>query len=262
MLSRAQLLQGTPQLHTLCPSPADPSDTLGQADLRGWHFTLNGGLLLRLSPFGPQEGMSGRFAYHQETPSGCRLVLERARAALTAAGRTGTSVALLPERSSRILALAAARLWRLPTVEWNPELTDVVVVAYDLRRLDVSVLRGLRTAREQILFEHATCWTDPPMIAPDLSGVLHQISVAPWEPGLQVASDGESTVTTAADDRPEEVIAADLVAASTSEEDLAPGDAEEDLLAWAARAASLWAVGSENRDQLWSPGPVRSSRFV
>jgi len=262
MLSRARLLQGTEELHTLAAAPSGPSDTLGRGDLRGWHFTLNGSLLLRLSPFGPDEGMAGRFAYYQETLSGCRLVLDRLGASVTAAGRMPSSVALLPERSSRILALAAAGLWGLPAVEWSPDLTGVLVAAYDLRRLDVSVLRGLRESSEQVLFEHATCWTDPPVIAPDVSGVLHQISVAPWEPGLRVSPDGESTVTTPADERPEEAVAADLLAAPTGREDLAVGDTEEDLLAYAARVRSLWALGTGGRDRVWSPGPVRSNRFV
>jgi hypothetical protein len=161
-------------------------------------------------------------------------------------------VALLPDRSSRILGLAAARFFDLPTREYEPGLRDVLVVAYDLNEVTEDAVASLHErARGQVLFEHATCWTDPPGVSADVSTLLQQRTIAPWEPQLTADGRGE------ADERPAEVIAADILGAEASAD--CSVDADADFVAFVRAAAASWLSGP--RDRVRSAGPVRSAKF-
>ncbi|WP_425268735.1 hypothetical protein [Kitasatospora cheerisanensis] len=166
----------------------------GPQDLRGWHYTLTGGLLATLSPHGYEQGMTGRWAYLGDSWDNCRRGLERLRTVLEAAGRRPSSVALLPDRGSEALGLAAAALLGIPAAPYRPGggVADALVVAYDLNECDQELVGALyERAPGEVLYEHATCWTDPPAVSADVSGLLVQHVVAPWEPNLRVGEDGE-----------------------------------------------------------------------
>jgi hypothetical protein len=238
----------------LVPGPLD------RQALRGWHFVLNAAILTAVSPYGIEEGMNGRYAFIQDSPAECHHTLHRLGTLLAALDRRPASVSLLPDRSSRILGLAAATMLHLPAQPWQPGRDDTVIVAYDLSTLDGDLLAALRErARDTILVEHASCWTGPPPIAADVTGLLHQSIVEPW--GERLLALPEGTQRAPADDRPEEDIAADIVAAAPTDE-VAPGDTETDLLSFATAVAGAWPSDEPHRDRMWSPGPVPSSYFT
>ncbi|GAB2572272.1 hypothetical protein GCM10027168_01270 [Streptomyces capparidis] len=239
------------------PAPLD------RRDLRGWHFTLTGGLLTTLSPYGWDAGMNGRYGYLQDSADLCLLGLRRLRAVLEASGRSPAAVAPLPDRSSRIAGLAAARLLGLPALPYTPGRPDTLVVAYDLRDADRELVSGLRErAPGEILFEHATCWTSPPAVSADVSTLLAQMCVPPWGARLRAQPDG-TVERQPEDERPEEELAEELLAAG-GEPDPGDGgtppDPERAPAAFAAAVAAHWAVGP--RDRSASPGPVASGRFT
>ncbi|WP_405016333.1 hypothetical protein OHV05_03815 [Kitasatospora sp. NBC_00070] len=232
-------------------------------DLRGWHHVLTGGLLTTLSPHGFDQGMTGRWAYLQDDFDSCRYGLERLRTVLAAAGRAPGSVGLLSDRGSRALGLAAARLLGVPAAPYRPGTPDVLVVAYDLNECDPQEVAGLRDRAEgELLFEHATCWTDTPGVTADVCTLLVQTVVAPWEPGLAFTEDGEEQRSEpdgrSAEELAEAILAADPV--PQEGDGASPADPDEALAAFAARAAGGWARGP--RDRIRSSGPVRSSRFA
>lgn len=230
-------------------------------DLRGWHFALGGSVLVTISPYGFDQGMTGRFAYTSDSFGECRRTLDRLRLVLDAAGRRPTSVGLLPDRSSRILGLAAARLFGLPAEAFDPGRPDVLVVAYDLNESDVDGL--WERAEGQVLFERATCWTDPPPVSADVSGLLHQVVKSPWGEQLRVTPDGEAE-TVPPDGRPEEELAEEIVRAVPEGDDEAadgaPPDPDEALAGFVRTAGGHWLTGP--RDAVRSPGPVPSNRFA
>ncbi|MFE4517578.1 hypothetical protein ACFRMQ_25665 [Kitasatospora sp. NPDC056783] len=241
-------------------------------DLRGWHYVLTGGLLTTLSPHGFDQGMTGRWAYLQDDFEHCRYGLERLRTVLAATGRQPASVGLLADRGSRALGLAAARVLGVPAAPYQPgtpsapgapDVPDVLVVAYDLNECDPDeVARLHERAPGQLLFEHATCWTDPPAVTADVSTLLGQIVNAPWEAGLHFSEDGETEEPEPDRRSAEELAEAILAAAPTAPEGdgQTPPDADDVLTAFAARAAGWPAAGP--RDRIRSAGPVRSSRFA
>ncbi|MFE3874236.1 tetratricopeptide repeat protein [Kitasatospora sp. NPDC059146] len=232
-------------------------------DLRGWHYVLTGGLLTTLSPHGFEQGMTGRWAYLQDDFGHCHHGLERLRAVLAATGRTPDSVALLADRGSRALGLAAARLLGVPAAPFRPGTPGALVVAYDLNECDPAVVAQLNERAEgQLLFEHATCWTDPPAVTADVSTLLGQIVNAPWEPGLQFGEDGEPAEAGPDRRSAEELAEAILAAAPEAPEGDGgtPADPDAVLTAFAARAVGWPAAGP--RDRVASAGPVRSSRFA
>ncbi|MEI5100749.1 hypothetical protein RB200_22275 [Streptomyces sp. PmtG] len=108
---------------------------LDLADLRGWQFVIGGTVLTTLSPYGFDAGMTGRYAWLQDTHGQCLRGLLRLRALLDATGTVPRSVSLLPDRGSEILGLAAADVLGLAALPFEPGREDTVVVAYDLGEL-------------------------------------------------------------------------------------------------------------------------------
>lgn len=232
-------------------------------DLRGWHYTLTGGLLTTVSPAGFHQGMTGRWAYLQDDFGACRHGLERLRAVLAAVDRKPASVALLPDRGSRALGLAAARILGLPTAPYRPGTADTLVVAYDLNECDQELVARLHDrAPGEVLYEHATCWTDPPVVPADVSTLLVQTVIAPWASRMRFTEDGERD-DIPADERSAEELA-DAICAADPEPDAgdddAPADPDELLVAFAVRVNATWLTGA--RDRVRSSGPVPSSRFA
>jgi len=247
--------------------------SLDRQDLRGWHYVLTGGVLGRLSPYGFDAGMTGRWAYVSDSAEGCAAALQRLRLILDAAGTAPESAALLPDRSSRILGAAAAATLGLPTTDFDPgkPAAHSLVVAYDLTKTDPSAVVALRErAPGQILFERATCWTDPPRVTADVSGLLGQTVVPPWAAQIRRLDDG-TVGQGPADDRPVEAVAAEIVHA-TPEQDEGDGNTPPDLDEGLRRfVEAVTAAGTRERDGGWlggireyipDAGPVPSSRFL
>ncbi|MEY9926628.1 hypothetical protein ABH926_001250 [Catenulispora sp. GP43] len=76
---------------------------LGPKDLRGWHFALTGGVLLTVSPYGYDAGMTGRWAMVGDSYGACAEALRRLKVVLAANGSAPQSVSLLPDRDSQIV---------------------------------------------------------------------------------------------------------------------------------------------------------------
>lgn len=173
MLLRADSLQG------VCK--------LDRRDLRGWHYVLNGGLLLHLSPHGFDEGMNGRYCFVQDSASQCHDGIQRLKAVLEKQGVRSPRVFVLPERKSSILAHALANALSSETMPWPEGGSQErgIIVAYDLELLDSATLQSIRLySPGQLLWAHALCWTDPvPWLPrPDFVTFLYQTLVSPWDP--------------------------------------------------------------------------------
>ncbi|WP_416969576.1 hypothetical protein [Streptomyces sp. 4F14] len=246
---------------------AATTNPLDHADLRGWQYVMGGTVLGTLSPYGYDAGMSGRFAWLQDTYGQCLRGLLALKAVLAAAGARPTSVSLLPDRSSRILGLAAAEVLGLPALPYEAGRADTVVVAYDLNETAEAEqgpeILGELFARTpgQILHEHASCWTDPPAVTPDSVALLHQSATAPWGDTLRVGADGE-VERGGPDPRPEPEIAADIVAADPTPDEgdgATPADPRERLTEFVTAVRDTWLQG--DRARVRSTGPVRSNRF-
>lgn len=241
---------------------------LDLGDLRGWQFVLGGTVLGTLSPHGFDVGMTGRYAWLQDSYDQCLQGLLRLKELLDAAGVRPRSVSLLPDRDSRILGLAAATVLGLPAEPFAPGREDTVVIAYDLNRLAESdegpeVLGQLHTrVPGQVLHEHASCWTDAPPVTADSVTLLCQSLVAPWEGQLRQGDDGE-VAQGPADDRAAELLAAEIVGADpspTEGDGETPIDPEGQFTRFIVAVRESWLVG--DRTRLNSAGPVPSSKFA
>ncbi|WP_432922575.1 hypothetical protein ACQPZZ_24780 [Microbispora sp. CA-135349] len=231
---------------------------LGPRDLRGWHFALTGGVLATLSPFGVDQGMNGRYAYLNDDFGACLYGLRRLRTVLEAAGRTPKTVSLLPGRGDLALGLAASQVLGLPAEPFAPGRTDTVVIAYDLANVGDLVVDLYERAAGQILYEHATCWTEPPQVSADVSTLLCQMLVAPWDEKMYITPDGDMA-RSPADDREAEELAAEILRATPTPDEL-PSDTDEELARFVAGIAPMWPADG-TRDRVRSAGPVPSSRF-
>lgn len=241
---------------------ARTASPLDRQDLRGWHFALTGGLLGTLSPYGFGAGMTGRYAYLQDSYDLCLQGLHRLRLLLDATGSRPRAVALLPDRGSRVLGLAAAELLDLPSEPFTPGRADTLVVAHDLAEADPGTVGELRDrAPGQVLFEHASCWTSPPAVTADVTTLLAQVAVAPWAERTRFTPEG-SAEQLPADDRPDAQLAAEILRADPvpdAGDGETPADPDDAVAAFAAAVRDRWLVGP--REPARSPGPVPSSRF-
>ncbi|WP_433077054.1 hypothetical protein ACQP1P_33495 [Dactylosporangium sp. CA-052675] len=247
-------LSGMLERAAAVPGPLD-----GQA-LRSWHYVLNGGVLLHLSPYGFDEPMRGRYAYLHDSPAALRRTIERLRVVLEAAGPAPSSVSLLPDRGSSIFGLALASALGLPAQPYAPGRAGTIIAAYDLADPAVPRQTLAERAPGALLVEHATSWTDPGPVAPDASGLLYQSLVPPWSEHTRFPPGGEPEPVPA-DDRPAEALAAVVLQTAPDEDEVAPGDTPADLAAFAAALTAGWPL-TGRRDRLWSPGPVPSARFL
>jgi hypothetical protein len=158
---------------------------LDKSDLRGWHFVTTGTLLLHLSP----HDAGGRYAWVWDRDELCCEGIIRLKDLLDAWSLKPPRVFALPDRASRILAHAAARLLGLPVEPWPEQGSGApgLIVAYDLRTVDGDLVESLQEHRPgQILWSHAASWTDEPPFAADIVTYLYQLNVPPWEPGLRL----------------------------------------------------------------------------
>ena len=179
-LSRADSLKGI--------SPLD------NRDLRGWHYVLNGGLLLHMSPYG-LDAMNGRYCWVHDSAARCHEGIQKLKAALGAEEIVPARVFTLPDQKSSILAHALATALGCETTPWPEGGTSHqgIIVAYDLNLVEEGLLGYLFSRYPgQYLWAHAVCWTDPVpwMPVPDFVTFLYQTLVSPWAEGLP----GESRV--------------------------------------------------------------------
>jgi hypothetical protein len=253
MVARADALRG------VCP--------LDERDLAGWHLVLNGAVLLHLSPYGYEGSMHGRYAYVTDSYARLREGLDRLSITLSTAQIPVTRIFSLPDRGSRILARAAAELFDVPCGDF-PEGGDEgrgLVIAYDLDcAASGGVLERLREHRPgQVLFAHASCWTDPFPFAPDVTTYLYQANVAPWDGGGLMS---DPDVQGEADESTEDVLAARIIAATGDHQSVSTDEQLAALVAAARRlrgdtAAGLFRTGGPRlRQRVGSP--VWSNRFT
>jgi hypothetical protein len=260
MLRRADALRGV--------------SALDDKDLRGWHFVLNGALLLHRSPHGFDEGMRGRYAYTQDGAQRCHEGLRRLALALEALALRPPRVYLLADRESAVLGHAAARLLEVPAVPWTHDASGAgapqepgLLVVYDLAGLSRPTLASVSAHRPgQVLFAHATCWTADPPFAADLTTYLYQTNVSPWGSQLRVDPQTRAVSRTEPRAEPVEALAEEVVSARLPDEALEPADVDalRRLAVAAAQVAddgpgALRAAGPRRRQ--WAGSPVKSSFF-
>lgn len=144
-------------------------------------------------------------------------------------------------------------------------------MAYDLAATDPGAAATLRQrAPGQIVFERATCWTDPPQVTADVSGQLCQVIDPPWGAQIRRLEDGTAG-RGPADDRPVEIVADEIVHAAPRQDEsdaTAPLDLDEDLRRFVEAVTAEDARGGGGgwlcavREYVPDVGPVPSSRFL
>jgi len=246
---------------------------LDTRDLRGWHLVVNGAVLLHVSPFGFDEGMRGRYALIQDSAALCLEGIRRLAVALEAMNVHPPRVFIVGERESSILGHATAQVFELPTVAWEHKSDGEapadpgLIVAYDLSNLEGPTLASLSRHRpNQVLFAHASCWTDDPPFAADLTTYLYQTNVSPWSKRMRVDPETRSVKQEGPRDGSVEDLAREIVSARLEDGALPPEDV--DAVRRLARAASLLreegpgALRSGGpRSRQWAGSPVKSSHF-
>lgn len=193
---------------------------LDENDLTGWHMVINAGLLLHESTTGFDEGMRGRYAYVLDNYGLLKEGVQRVQALLQTPSLSVQKVIAAPSRSSRILGIATAEALGLPLCAWTEDSENALLIAYDMDKLgNVEVAQALRENRPgQVLWAHASCWTDPYPYTPDLTTYFYQSTETPWSGGANVFDPKTGGMgLSEPDTREDEAIAQDILTAEISQ---------------------------------------------
>lgn len=211
-------------------------------DLRGWQYVLTGTLLVHQSPYGFESPMHGRYAWLQDSIP--RVATGIARLAPLVRALEVPCVYAPPGRDHEILARAIARIVDLPVAPWPAVGVPApgLVVVYDLAALPPDEVTRLRQRRpDQVFYAHASPWTQDVPVAPDVTMLLYQMLVPPW--------DAERSV--------EDIVAEIAASPGLDDEDTAC----DQLARWSALLEKTWPPLPGQRARLWAGGPVPSNRF-
>jgi hypothetical protein len=156
----------------------------------------------------------------------------------------------------------------VPRVAWDQRGSKLpcLVAAYDLDALDdVELAKALRDhAPGQLLWAHASCWTNPFPFSPDLTTFLYQTNAAPWAEGRLQLDNAPAGQALRRDEAPSRSRPADRGRPAPSDS-LADAGALEALLRAAAALAGPHAAGfarsSGQRLRQRAGSPVPSAFF-
>ncbi|MDQ3296768.1 MAG: hypothetical protein M3619_09300 [Myxococcota bacterium] len=233
---------------------------LDDRDLRGWHYVLTGGLLLHQSPYGFDEPMHGRYAWLGDSLARIATGLDRLAALVK--GLELPCVYAPPGRGHEIIARAIAKRLGLPLAEW-PAIgvpAPGLVALYDLAELPAADVARLVPRRpDQIVYAHASPWTQDSPISADVTTLLYQTIVAPWGESVVVEPGTRDIKTSPADERPADAIADDILAAAGLPADELTAEQLDRLDRLITR---VWPPAAGTRSRLWAGGPVPSNRFT
>lgn len=254
LLARVDALEGV--------SPLD------RKDLRGWHFVTTGGVLLHLSPYGFDEGMTGRYAFLQDSQSLCLEGIRRVEAVLAQAGRKPPRVFVLPDRYSTILAHATARVLGLPTEPWPEQGSDApgLIVAYDLSQLESPLLKTFWDHRPgQVLWSHAMQWTEEAPFTADLTTFMYQQNTPPWGAQFRINPETRKVEPAPPPEGTVEALAEGVVSARLEHDELKDVPTLTKLVGAMATVTGEGAGGlfrgQGRRRRSLTDSPVKSNRF-
>ena len=240
---------------------------LDDKDLRGWHLVLNGSILLHLSPFGFDEGMNGRYAFISDSYSLIKDGIMRIKKVIDTTDIAVDEIITLPDRSSRILAIATSKILDVPIVELSESENDThgLIVVYDLDDIeDSDIVVKLHSHNQRILWAHASCWTNPFPYAADLTTYLYQSKIAPW--GAQLTFNEDQVQTSSVDESSEDELAKKIVEAEIDEDYF---DDTKDILSLIENMKEVEHIHrpgifqtSGKRLRFRNSSPVGSNRFL
>jgi hypothetical protein len=188
--------------------------SLDRKDLRGWHYVINGGILLHLCPF---SGMNGRYVWLQDSPGRLLDGARRMSVVLDAWQAKAPRIFVLPDRDSAILAHTAASVLRAPLERWpqGGSTQPGLIVVYDLATLRSQVRAEIAQHRAgQPLWVHASCWTTDAFFTGDFTTLLHQTNTSPFRsrPVTDFEADTKRMASEVLDSAPESSVLEDYPA--------------------------------------------------
>jgi hypothetical protein len=241
---------------------------LDEKDLRGWHMVINGATLLHLSPYGFEDGMYGRYAYASDNYPLIKDGILRIKKILDSTDIGIDVVVALPDRGSRAIGIATSKILDIPLIDWDEfdENTRVLIIAYDLHSIEDSKIAARLHNHQprQILWAHATCWTNAFPYAADITTFLYQDMVAPWDRQLSYI-DGNVQMSPA-DESSEQELAENIIAAELAESYF---DDADDIISLLEPMKTLDTPDrpgiyrtTGKRLKLREGSPVKSNRFM
>jgi hypothetical protein len=241
---------------------------LDENDLRGWHLAINGSILLHLSPYGFEEAMHGRYAFISDSYSLIKDGIQKIGKILEGTDIKIDTIVTLPDRGSKAIGIAASKILNIPLKDWSEsnEESHELIVVYDFNEIeDTKISLKLHNhGAKQILWAHATCWTDVFPYSADVTTYLYQSKIPPW--GAQIAYSENEVQMSKEDDLSEIELANRIIEAERNDEYFDDVDEVISLIEAMKEVDSSDAPGifrsSGKRLRFRKGSPVRSNMFV
>lgn len=229
--------------------------------LRCWEAVLHGTVVLHCSEVG-EDSMHGRYAALWDDGERLVTIVDSLASVLGWLGRPPMRVVTGADRHSVVLGeVIARRLGLGPPQDWWTEAPPGVVtlvVQFAWTDTDVSLVKRYRSDHDAVLFAYWMDWGESVAYVPDVVGLEAQYLWAPWDAAMRF--DGSAVVTVPADDRPAQIVGAELAAIESS----LSADEAQVLFALTdaiGRARDHFGITGGRRWGYTAGGPVPSNRF-
>jgi hypothetical protein len=238
-----------------------PQDTI-----RDWHFIQYGAVVLdmmdqRISQDGDKVA-GGRYVALWPQFEKLSGVIHKTARLLEAVGRRPNRVVSLMDRDSEILGRALAEIMGLPfqkAAASDLDMAKQVIVAADNRLLRFPQLASAK--QDQSLVAVNLNWLEDSPINPDICGFMTQLCRFPWEAGaIRVDPDSDQMQESPADERPAEVISAELAATGPEQDD--SFEAALDFYQTHAIYLTGGAKGGPHRPPFRTDSPLQGAYFA
>lgn len=210
-LAALTMLEEMVNRHVTVPEPGDR--------IREWHFIQHGAACLDYFWDSEEYVAGGRYVALWGYPETLRNVLEKLKRYLSQMESGVEEIYFLPDRSSQIVGLAAAKLLGLPYhivgKEYKPSANQLIIAADNRAFNQINCLEWVK--ENQVLFALNLDWLTPQRYVPDVCGHFSQAYYPFWEGGgISFCPETQKVRNAEGDDRAPEVIA-DLILESEPE---------------------------------------------
>lgn len=233
-----------------------------QKHIRDWHFIQYGGVILDFFNDSEEYVAGGRYVASWGTYPSIHLNLQRLQRFFEAMEVRPKLIVAMPDRNSRILAMAFGKMQDLEVLVFDGTTLDQersLVIAAENSAYD-GIESTAEIAPGQWLFAYNLDWLSGAMISPDMAASMNQVYTFPWQGGGMAMDPDTGKLTKLEEDsRPEEEIVGELLSKADEEGE----NFASDLAFYRSQAAYLTGGNTERLRRVFRvDSPVPGSFFT
>lgn len=235
--------------------------------IRDWHFIQQGSMVLNFfekEDESDENSLGGRYVALWHSNENVLLMAKRLNYYLQQLEIKPQQIISIDDRDAIIFGTLVAKILDLPFKVLKPEIIyqHSLIIASETEQLEY--IPGLEKINHQnMVFVYHHNWLMNAMISPDIIGLMAQSFTYPWNGGIKFQEEEgiASVIEIPKDERNAEIIAAEILQSSSSDE---PLFIEDDLQFYIERKDFLKGIGTQyntDRYNLLRESPVPATYF-